>query len=74
MEAKHSIYKKIRVRKEDSAFVYFILESYEGITSYSTLNFQVGDAYRDLELRIAPDFEPEVIELLKTLGEMVYEL
>jgi Domain of unknown function (DUF4911) len=74
MKAEHSIYKKIRVRKEDSAFVYFIMESYEGITSYSTLDHKVGDPHRDLELRIAPDFLNEVLELLKELGEMVYEL
>ena len=70
----HSIYRKIRVRKEDSAFVYFILESYEGLTSYSTLDFKVGDAYRDLELRIAPDFQAEVDTLLGQLGEMICEL
>jgi hypothetical protein len=71
---QHSIFRTIRVRKEDSAFVYFILESYEGITSYSTLHHKVGDASRDLELRIAPDFLNEVNELLTSLGEMVYEL
>lgn len=69
-----SVFKKIRVKKADSAFVYFILESHEGITSYSTLAFQTGDAHRDLELRIPPDFVSEVDELLKSLGEMVYEL
>lgn len=69
-----SIRKTIRVRKEDSAFVYFILESYEGITSYSTLEFKPGDPHRDLELRIPPDFLAEVEELLGDLGEMVYEI
>ena len=69
-----SISKKIRVKKEDSAFVYFILESHEGITSYSTLDFQAGDAFRDLELKIPPDFVAEVEELIKSFGEMVYEL
>ena len=68
-----SIFKKIRVRKEDSAFVYFILESYEGIASYSTLDHLPTDPHRDLELRIPPDFYGEVQELLKELGEMVYE-
>jgi hypothetical protein len=72
--SNQSIFKKIRVRKEDSAFVYFILESYEGIASYSTLDHTQGDAYRDLELRIPPDFVEEVEGLLKDLGEMVYEL
>jgi hypothetical protein len=74
MKATQSIYKKIRVRKEDSAFVYFILESYEGISSYSTLDHKVGDPHRDLELRIPPDFLNEVQELLKELGDMIYEL
>ena len=72
-EGRHSIYRKIRVRKEDSAFVYFILESYEGMTSYSTLDFKIGDNYRDLELRIAPDFLGEVESLLIGLGDMVYQ-
>ena len=74
MKATQSIYKKIRVRKEDSAFVYFILESYEGIASYSTLDHKIGDPHRDLELRIPPDFVGEVQELLKELGDMIYEL
>lgn len=74
MEALHSVKKKIRVKKEDSAFVYFILESHEGITSYSTLPFQQGDSFRDLELRIPPDFIIEVEELLKSLGDLIYEI
>lgn len=71
---RHSVFKNIRVRKEDSAFVYFILESHEGIVSYSTLPFEPGDPHRDLELRIPPDFEEDVRRLLKELGEKVYEL
>jgi len=69
-----SVVKVIRVRKQDSAFVYFTLEANEGIASYSTLPHQAGDAFRDLELRIPPDFVNEVDELLKSLGEMVYEI
>lgn len=71
---QHSVKRVIRVKKEDSAFIYFILESYEGWTSYSTLDFQPGDSYRDLELRISPDFEREVNDLLNSLGDLVYEL
>ena len=72
--ARHSVYKFIRVRKEDSAYVYFLLESYEGIASYSTLDFKPVDPHRDLELRVPPDFVAEVDELLRSLGEMIYEL
>ena len=70
----HSIRRQIRVRKEDSAFVYFILESYEGITSYSTLGFKRGDLFRDLELRVPPDFKEEVDSLLKRLGDLIFEM
>lgn len=69
-----SVKKTIRVKKEDSAFVYFILESHEGITSYSTLDFKTGDPYRDLELRIPPDFVTETEEVLRQLGDLVYEI
>lgn len=69
-----SLTKKIRVRKEDSAYVYFILESYEGVTSYTTLASTTGDAHRDLELRYTPDFKDDVEDILRGLGEMVYEI
>ena len=68
-----SIRRQIRVKKEDSAFVYFILESYEGIASYSTLDFQPGDLHRDLELRIPADFLVEVEELLDRLGNLIIQ-
>jgi hypothetical protein len=68
-----SIKRQIRVRKQDSAFVYFILESYEGIASYSTLDFNQGDMHRDLELRIPSDFVTDVDQLLKQLGDLIYE-
>lgn len=70
----NSVKKVIRVKKEDSAYVYFIFESYEGITSYSTLDFKVGDPFRDLELRIPPDFVTEVEELLASMGDLVQVL
>lgn len=74
MQHDKAIKKKIRVRKEDSAYVYNVLESYEGITSYSTLDFKQGDLHRDLELCIPLAFVDEVEELLKRLGDLVYDL
>ena len=68
---QRSIFQKIRVRKEDSVYVYNVFESYEGITSYSTLEFKPGDAYRDLELRIPPDFYEEIQELLLRLKDWI---
>jgi hypothetical protein len=66
-----SVVRRIRVKKEDSVFVYFILESHEGLTSYSTLDYPVGALYRDLELRMSPDFVTEVDEVLQSLGDLV---
>ena len=77
-----SITRRIRVRKEESAYVYNVLESYEGLASYSTLDHKPGDAHRDLELNIPLAFQDEVEALLKHLmtemrdekGDMIYDL
>lgn len=78
MAATQSVFRKIRVRKQDSAFVYNILESHGGVMSYSTLPHEPGTAYRDLELRIAPDFLADAERILReigeTLGESVHEI
>lgn len=71
--ALHAIRRRIRVRKEDSAYVYFILESYEGVTAYSTLDFKVGDPFRDLELLIPPDFLTETEGLIERLGDLIHD-
>lgn len=70
----NALQRRIRVRKEDSAFVYMVLESHEGICSYSTLDHEASEAHRDLELTVPLDFEEDVERVLKELGDMVYEL
>ena len=62
------------MRKEDSAYLYCILESYEGIAAYSTLEHKPGDAHRDLELLVTASFLEEVDALIKRLGDLVYDL
>src|SRR4051794_8772097 len=69
-----SIQKKIRVRREDSVFVYWVLESHEGIAAYSTLGFKPGDPHRDLMIFIPPDFHEEAERVLTSLGDIIYEL
>lgn len=66
-----ALHKLIRVKKEDSAFVYFILEAQEGMTSYSTLKHETGSPTRDIELCFHETFEKDVNTLMKRLGEMV---
>jgi len=67
----NSLRATIRVSKQDSAYVYFILESYEGICAYSTLNHENGDQTRDLELRYTSGFKNNVAEVLEALQDEV---
>lgn len=66
---KSVVFLTIRVRKQDSAFVYHIFEAHEGICSYSTLDHEAGSLYRDLEFQVPIDFLNEVERVLKELGE-----
>lgn len=62
------------MRKEDSAFVYHILESYDGLASPTTLDHRTGEAHRDVELWYPKSREDELQAFIKSLGEMVYEI
>lgn len=66
--------KRIRVRKEDSAFVYAILEAHEGLASYSTLAHRAGEAHRDLELTIPASLLPEALQMLNSISHLYVEL
>jgi len=59
---------KIRVRKQDSVYLYQILESYEGLANYSTVGVGKGLPYRDIALHIAPDLREEVEKLIERLS------
>ena len=61
----------VRTRKEDSAFVYAVLEAHEGIASYSTLDHPAGAPFRDLRLVIPAAFEQEVDQVLRDLGGII---
>ena len=59
--------KVIRIHRRDSAFVYAILESLEGMASYSTLPDSPGQAHRDLELSIPLHFTEDMKTILDGL-------
>jgi hypothetical protein len=44
------IHKIIRLPKDESAFLYFQLESNEGLCFYSTLDQSLKEPYRDIEI------------------------
>lgn len=61
----------LRVRKEDSAYLYQILEASEGLTNYSTLPAEKNSPHRDILLHLAPDLIREVHELVERLGREI---
>jgi hypothetical protein len=61
----------LRVQKKDSAYLYQVLESYEGLANYSTLTVEKERPYRDIALHIAPDLRPEVEALVERLREEI---
>ena len=66
--------RRVRVKTEDSAYVYAILESHEGAVSYSTLDAAPDCPYRDLELQIPLGCLDEALDIIERLGDLVQEL
>jgi hypothetical protein len=64
-----SVVRRIRVRSDDSAFVYSVLEASEGVCAYSTLPHRPGDRHRDLELVIPVGQISEVERILNDLAD-----
>lgn len=64
----------IRVKKTESAFVYAIFEAHEGVLGYSTVGHEPGGTSCDLELQIPESRLEEAERLLKSLGDLIYEL
>ncbi len=62
---------KIRVRKQDSAYLYQILESYEGLSNYSTVSAEKDLPYRDIILHVAPDLKADVEALVERLAKEI---
>ena len=73
-EPSESRQMRIRVNTGESAFVYSIMESYEGTVSYSTIDPVSGACYRDLELRVPTGFLEEVAFFLDRLKGVVHVL
>jgi len=57
----------LAVDKKDSSFIYFTLESNEGLGFYSTLQHQEGAQERVIELTYHISLEREILSTLKHL-------
>lgn len=61
----------LRVRKEDSAYLHKLLESYEGLANNTTLPGEKGLAYRDIALHVAPDLRQELDRVLAEIRKEI---
>lgn len=57
----------IRAKKEDSAYIYFQMEASDGLCFYSTIPHQVGQEYRDIDIKGSIEFKPQLMALLNSL-------
>jgi len=73
-DPRQALLWKIRVKTEESAFVYAVFEAQEGWLAYSTPAFSDSAAYRDLELQVPVGYREDVRELLRRLGDLIYVL
>ncbi len=58
---------KVKVKSKDSAFLYFILESNEGLCFYSTLDYTHHDPYRIIHIQGHFKFQQSVENILDQL-------
>jgi hypothetical protein len=72
---------RLRVPKNESAFVYFILEAHEGVTAYSTLSMPdsvknptgpASSGFCYLELTTPESQMKECGEILASLGDLIH--
>jgi hypothetical protein len=54
--------------KEDSAFVYFTLESHEGLCFYSTTDQDLTAGTRTIHLQFSPEWETQIQHLINHLS------
>ena len=63
------IHLVIRVPKAQSAFTYFIFESHEGLCFYSTLDYEKGQLFRDIDIKGGVEFEKDIRHMLGRLSK-----
>lgn len=66
-QSKLLYYTRIRIPKDDAYFVYFTLESNEGLCYYSTVDESLKGAYRDMDIRCPIEAKENLKALLLRL-------
>jgi hypothetical protein len=66
-ETKQLYYCILRTLKDDAFFVYFTLESNEGLCFYSTLDDSLKGQYRDMEVKCPIELSGHLKDLIARL-------
>jgi hypothetical protein len=66
-QSKLLYYTRIRIPKDDAYFVYFTLESNEGLCYYSTVDESLKGSYRDMDIRCPIEARENLKALLERL-------
>lgn len=72
--SQQAIKVRIRVAKQDAAFVYATLEAHEGLAAYSTLDSAPADTWRRLECVVPATAEEDLRQVFSEIGGIYYEL
>jgi hypothetical protein len=65
--SKELYYCRVRVPKDEAYFVYFTLESNEGLSYFSTVDESLKGQYRDIDLKCSIELKESLEALLKSL-------
>ena len=71
---KNLFHLVVNLPKEDSAFLYFLLEANEGLCFYSTLQHETGQSSREIDLKGTLEFKDEILRILDRLKETCPEI
>jgi hypothetical protein len=71
IESKQLYYLKVRVPKDEAYFVYFTLESNEGVCHFSTSDDSLRQQYRDIDINSTIEFKDILLELINKLQQEI---
>lgn len=61
----------IRIQKKDAAYLYQLLESYEGLTNHTTMPAAEGTLYREIRLHKSPEQNEALRRMLQNVSQEI---
>jgi hypothetical protein len=71
MKSTRLFHYVIETNKEDSSFIYFTLESNDGLCFYSTLDHQVGAENRQIDIKGPIEMQNEFLSVMAHLKKQI---